>query len=99
MNGLMKKTLLIISSDPRTSPRPAEAFRVAAGLGAWGQLDVSIILVGAARRCRREATELWCDGRVIEQYREDLKIVGEEESASAEWVRELRARYDHVIRF
>jgi len=31
----LPKTLVMIETDPRTSPRPAEAIRIAAGIGAW----------------------------------------------------------------
>src|SRR5918996_13313 len=44
----MRKLLFIISSDPRTSARPAEAIRIAAGVSAWGRAAVSICLVGPA---------------------------------------------------
>ncbi|MBM3880493.1 MAG: hypothetical protein FJ387_12390 [Verrucomicrobia bacterium] len=38
----------VITSDPRSSPRPAEAVRIAAGLGAWGKLEVTLYLRDAA---------------------------------------------------
>lgn len=44
----MRKLLFIITSDPRTSARPAEAIRIAAGVSAWGRAAVSICLVGPA---------------------------------------------------
>jgi sulfur relay (sulfurtransferase) DsrF/TusC family protein len=44
----MRKILFIITSDPRTSARPAEAIRIAAGVSAWGKAAVSICLVGPA---------------------------------------------------
>ena len=39
-------TLVIIESDPRKSPRPAEAIRIAAGIGAWKKTDVTLLLRG-----------------------------------------------------
>src|SRR6201999_1582524 len=39
-------TLIIIESDPRTSPRPAEAIRIAAGIGVWKKTDVTLLLRG-----------------------------------------------------
>ena len=43
------KTLIIaVSSDPRSSHRPAEAIRLAAGLAAWRKIDVSLFLTGPA---------------------------------------------------
>ena len=36
----LPKTLVIIETDPRTSARPAEAIRIAAGIGVWKKTDV-----------------------------------------------------------
>ncbi len=40
------KTLVIIETDPRTSARPAEGIRIAAGIGAWKKTDVTLLLRG-----------------------------------------------------
>ena len=40
--------LFIITSDPRVSPRPAEAIRIAAGVAAWRQVEVTVCLRDAA---------------------------------------------------
>jgi hypothetical protein len=42
----LPKTLVMIETDPRTSPRPAEAIRIAAGIGAWKKTDVTLLLRG-----------------------------------------------------
>ncbi len=42
----LPKTLVIIETDPRTSPRPAEAIRIAAGIGAWKKTEVTLLLRG-----------------------------------------------------
>jgi sulfur relay (sulfurtransferase) DsrF/TusC family protein len=42
------KVLFIVNSDPRTSPRPAEAIRIAAGVGAWKRVEVSMALCESA---------------------------------------------------
>ena len=42
----LPKTLVIIETDPRTSPRPAEAIRIAAGIGAWKKTDVTLLFRG-----------------------------------------------------
>jgi hypothetical protein len=45
----MKPTaLFVITSDPRLSARPAEALRIAAGIGAWQSVEVTIYLAAAA---------------------------------------------------
>jgi hypothetical protein len=43
-----KTLLIVVSSDPRTSHRPAEAIRLAAGLAAWRRVDVTLFLTGPA---------------------------------------------------
>ncbi len=40
------KVLFVVSSDPRTSHRPAEAIRIAAGVGAWETTQVHVYLHG-----------------------------------------------------
>jgi hypothetical protein len=40
--------LFVVSSDPRTSHRPAEAIRIAAGVGAWETAKINVYLHGAA---------------------------------------------------
>ncbi len=45
----MKPTaLVIITGDPRASARPAEAIRIAAGVGAWKKADILVYLRGPA---------------------------------------------------
>ncbi len=42
------KLLLLVTSDPRTSARPAEAIRIAAGIGSWKKAEVTLYLRGPA---------------------------------------------------
>lgn len=42
------RVLLIVAGDPRRSARPAEAIRIAAGVGAWKKADITLYLHGAA---------------------------------------------------
>lgn len=42
----LPKTLVIIETDPRSSARPAEAIRIAAGIGAWKKTEVTLLLRG-----------------------------------------------------
>ena len=42
----LPKTLVIIETDPRISGRPAEAIRIAAGIGVWKKTDVTLLLRG-----------------------------------------------------
>jgi hypothetical protein len=38
------RVLFIITGDPRTSPRPAEAVRIAAGVGVWKKIEAALYL-------------------------------------------------------
>jgi hypothetical protein len=42
------RVLVLVTSDPRTSARPAEAVRIAAGVGTWKKADVELYLRGPA---------------------------------------------------
>jgi hypothetical protein len=66
--------LFVIESDPRQSGRPAEAVRIAAGVGAWKKVDVAVYLRGAAVLVLSEAAEDWIDGENFSRY---LPIVEE----------------------
>jgi hypothetical protein len=54
--------LFLVTSDPRETHRPAEAIRVAAGLGAWKKADVRVYLRGPAIRALGE----WVDDLKME---------------------------------
>ncbi len=63
-----KNLLVLIGADPRTSSRPGEAVRIAAGVGAWGKVLVSIYLQGPAVRCLTEFREELEGGNLLAQY-------------------------------
>jgi sulfur relay (sulfurtransferase) DsrF/TusC family protein len=42
------RALFIIAEDPRTSGRPAEALRIAAGVSAWQKVEVTLYFRGPA---------------------------------------------------
>jgi hypothetical protein len=44
----LPRTLVLIETDPRTSARPAEGIRIAAGIGAWRKTEVTLLLRGPA---------------------------------------------------
>jgi hypothetical protein len=60
--------LFIITSDPRTSPRPAEAVRIAAGVGAWRKVTVTVYLSGPAVLVLSEFTDDLADGENFSRY-------------------------------
>ncbi|HKQ38652.1 MAG TPA: hypothetical protein VJ063_11280 [Verrucomicrobiae bacterium] len=62
------KALFVIASDPRTSPRPAEAVRIAAGVATWKKVDVSLYLHGEAARILDDAAGEFVDEEHIERY-------------------------------
>jgi sulfur relay (sulfurtransferase) DsrF/TusC family protein len=51
------RVLFIITSDPRASPRAAEAIRIAAGVAAWRNVEVGLYLHGAAVLSLSECAE------------------------------------------
>jgi hypothetical protein len=66
--------LFIITSDPRRSPRPAEAIRIAAGVGVWKRTGLTVYLRGAAVLALSETAEELVDE---ENYRRYLPSVQE----------------------
>ena len=44
----LPNTLVMVETDPRVSARPAEAIRIAAGIGAWRKTNVTLLLRGPA---------------------------------------------------
>ena len=66
--------LVIIDSDPRTSPRPAEAIRLAAGVGTWKKVDVTVYLRGPAVLALSEYADELVDEDNYVRY---FPIVGE----------------------
>ena len=62
------KILFIIASDPRTSPRPAEAIRIAAGVGVWQKSEVSVYLRDAAVLALNEDVDELMDEESFTRY-------------------------------
>ena len=66
--------LLIIASDPRTSGRPAEAIRIAAGVGTWKKTEISVYLRDAGVLALSEFADEFIDEDNFTRY---FPIVGE----------------------
>ena len=64
----MKKVLIIVTNDPRQSARPAEAIRVAAGVGAWNRVETTLYLRGAAALALGEFTDELVDEDHFQRY-------------------------------
>ena len=62
------RLLIIVDSDPRTSPRPAEAVRIAAGVGAWDRLELILYLHGPAVHLLTSEREEYPDGENYDRY-------------------------------
>jgi hypothetical protein len=62
------KILLVIAEDPRASGRPAEAVRIAAGVGAWKKVEVALYLRGAAVRLLGEDAAELVEGESYARY-------------------------------
>ncbi len=62
------RLLFIIDSDPRTSPRPAEAVRIAAGISAWKKVHVDVCLRGPAELIAGEDAEFLIDGDNLSEH-------------------------------
>ena len=68
------RLLILVTSDPRTSPRPAEAVRIAAGIGAWDKVETKLCLRDAAVLALSEEAEDLVDGDSFLRY---LPLVAE----------------------
>jgi hypothetical protein len=68
--------LFVIESDPRRSGRPAEAVRIAAGVGAWKKVEVAVYLRQAAVLVLGEEAEALVDGENYALYLPVLRELG-----------------------
>ncbi len=65
----MNATLLIFTTaDPRVSPRPAEAIRIAAGVAAWKKVEVAVYLHGPSVLALSEFSDELVDADNFSQY-------------------------------
>ena len=60
--------LFIITGDPRTSAKPAEAIRIAAGVGTWKKADISVYLRGPAVLALSEYVDEFIDEDNFSRY-------------------------------
>lgn len=69
----VRRLLIIVQSDPRTSGRPAEAVRLAAGVSAWEKVRVSLYLAGESTRLLVSDGSPIVDGDGLEEHLEMLR--------------------------
>lgn len=70
-----RPVVVLISLDPRTSPRASEAMRIGLGLTA-GDHDVTFVLTGPAVHLLDADTEDLADGDDIAKFRASLRDLG-----------------------
>ena len=63
-----RSALFIVTSDPRQTGRVAEAVRIAAGVGAWPQVEVTLYLHGDAALALGDDAEDLIDGDNFTRY-------------------------------
>lgn len=85
------RVLFVIEGDPRSSARPAEAVRIAAGVAAWKKARISIYLRAEAILALSEYTDELIDEEVFTRF---MPIIGENGGsvyvqAGSPWLREL----------
>jgi hypothetical protein len=68
--------LFVITTDPRISGRPAEAVRIAAGVGVWKKVEVALYLRGAAALLLGEDTADLIDEENYTRYLPELARLG-----------------------
>ncbi len=66
--GGRPRTLVTITEDPRESHRPAEAIRIAAGIGGWNKTDVDLLLRGPAAQILSPYADEFVDGDNYHHY-------------------------------
>ncbi len=71
------KALIIVDSDPRTSGRPAEAIRMAAGIGTWKKVEVLLYLRGPAILSLSEYSDEWIDEDNFSRYLPIFRDLGQ----------------------
>jgi hypothetical protein len=73
----MKPSLLfLVTADPRRSGRPAEAIRIAAGVGAWKRVDITVYFREAAVLALSEFTDELVDEDNYTRYLPMLRESG-----------------------
>ena len=70
-----RRLLIVVTEDPRQSARPAEAIRIAVGVGAWKQVGVTVCLRGEAVRALGEFSVELKDGENFSRY---LPLIAEQ---------------------
>jgi hypothetical protein len=68
MSESLKNVLIVVTADPHTSGRAAEAVRIAAGIGGWEKVAVKVCLCGKARHLLLDGAEDYVNGEIFTAY-------------------------------
>ncbi|MBU6401046.1 MAG: hypothetical protein KGS61_12055 [Verrucomicrobia bacterium] len=68
--------LFLVTEDPRRSPRPAEAIRIAAGIAPWRKTEILVYLRDAAVLLLAETAEDLVEGDSLGRYLPILAELG-----------------------
>ena len=93
--------LFIIASDPRSSARPAEAIRIAAGVGVWKKADIYLYFRDAAVLTIGEFTDDFLDEDNYIRYRPIIRewgrpIYAQKHAALLEGLGEPALAYEEI---
>ena len=66
--GPKSRVLVVVDADPLTDGRVAEAVRMAGGVGVWGQVEMHVVLRGAAARAVGEGAVDFPNGKMYGQF-------------------------------
>jgi hypothetical protein len=85
---MAKRVAVVIAEDPRQSPRPVEALRIALGLSA-GEHETTVVLLGESSRLLSDEIDDVMDVEILEKYRPSFQhmnvpFILEQESGSHE---------------
>lgn len=75
---MKRRVLFIVDGNPRTSPKPAEAVRIAAGVSVWEKAEVTLYLRDAAVLALGEFADELVDGESFLRY---LPVLAESKQA------------------
>jgi len=98
---MKRRVLFIVDSDPRISPKPAEAVRIAAGVGVWEKAEITLYLYGSAVLALGEFADELIDGENFARYlpllaESQKPILVQREASALKELGEARVRFQTV---
>jgi len=98
---MKRRVLFIVDSNPRISPKPAEAVRIAAGVGVWEKAEITLYLYGSAVLALGEFADELIDGENFARYlpllaESQKPILVQREASALKELGEARVRFQTV---